>query len=76
MYRSTFLRQTKHTIKSPVVMSSTLVSRVLRINLNTRPMSFLETLDTAQISAMDNIYHTETIERMGKIPRTNTKNTI
>ena len=38
------------TMKSPVVMRSTLVSRVFRISLNTRPMSFFDTLDTAQIS--------------------------
>ena len=38
------------TMKSPVVMSSTLVSSVFRINLNTRPISFLDTLETAHIS--------------------------
>ena len=37
-------------MKSPVVMSSTLVSSVFKISLNTRPISFLDTLDTAQIS--------------------------
>ena len=38
------------TIKSPVVMSSRLVSWVRIIFLNVRPISFLLTLLTAQIS--------------------------
>lgn len=40
----------KNTIKSPVVIKSTLVSKAFNINLKHRPISFLDTLDTAQIS--------------------------
>jgi len=40
----------RHTMKSPVVMSSTLVSRFFKMSLNTRPISFLDTFDTAHIS--------------------------
>ena len=40
-------------MKSPVVINSTLVSRVFRISLNTRPISFFDTFDTAQISAAE-----------------------
>jgi hypothetical protein len=38
------------TMKSPVVINSTLVSRFFKINLKTLPISFFEILDTAQIS--------------------------
>jgi len=38
------------TMKSPVVIMSTLVSSTFRISLNTRPISVFDTLDTAQIS--------------------------
>lgn len=38
------------TMKSPVLIRSTLVSRALRISLKQRPISFLLTRDTAQIS--------------------------
>ena len=38
------------TIKSPEVIRSTLVSKALKVNLKHRPISFLDTLLTAQIS--------------------------
>jgi len=38
------------TMKSPVVISSTLVSRFFKISLKTRPISFFDTLETAHIS--------------------------
>ena len=52
--RSLIVRHSKRlTMKSPVVINSTLVSRVFKISLNTRPISFLDTFDTAQISAAE-----------------------
>lgn len=48
--RLQYMRLTELTMKSPVVINSTLVSKFLRINLKTLPISFLEIFDTAHIS--------------------------
>lgn len=45
--------ETVHTMKSPVVINSTFVSRFFKISLNTRPISFFEIFDTAQISTIE-----------------------